>query len=102
MLEIIPPIVAERLGHYVYLYIDPRSGEIFYVGKGQGNRALAHLSDGGESKKAERIAAIRQEGCEPTIHVLVHGLPSEEAAFRIEAAAIDLLGVDRLANIVRG
>ena len=40
----IPPEVADRLGYYVYLYIDPRSDRPFYVGKGQGRRILAHLS----------------------------------------------------------
>lgn len=40
----IRPEVAHRLGYYVYLYIDPRDGQPFYVGKGQGERALSHLS----------------------------------------------------------
>lgn len=31
----LPPGVAENLGYYVYLYIDPRTGEPFYVGKGK-------------------------------------------------------------------
>lgn len=34
----LPPDVGEQLGHYVYLYVDPRIGEPFYVGKGVGNR----------------------------------------------------------------
>lgn len=25
--------LSEALGHYVYLLIDPRNGEVFYVGK---------------------------------------------------------------------
>ena len=33
--------VREKLGHY--LYIDPRTDEIFYVGKGDDNRAFYHL-----------------------------------------------------------
>ena len=28
----IPPEVAEHLGFYVYLYVDPRDGKVFYVG----------------------------------------------------------------------
>ena len=31
----IPAEVAENLGFYVYLYIDPRNGQIKYVGKGR-------------------------------------------------------------------
>ena len=31
-----PPEVVQALGHYVYRLIDPRNGETFYVGKGQG------------------------------------------------------------------
>lgn len=41
----LPPGVGEQLGHYVYLYVDPRTGEPFYVGKGVGNRILAHFGD---------------------------------------------------------
>ena len=33
-----PQEVIEALGHYVYRLIDPRNGETFYVGKGQGDR----------------------------------------------------------------
>jgi hypothetical protein len=102
MIASIPAIVCERLGFYVYVYVDPRDGEVFYVGKGQGDRALAHLSDGSESRKAQRIAAILAAGYAPQIDVLVHGLPTEEAAYRVEAAAIDLFGLSRLTNEVRG
>ena len=38
------PFVEEQLGSYVYLLTDPRNGEIFYVGKGLGNRVFAHAS----------------------------------------------------------
>jgi hypothetical protein len=37
-----PAGVAEQLKWYVYRLIDPRNGETFYVGKGQGNRIFAH------------------------------------------------------------
>jgi hypothetical protein len=34
----ISPFVAEKLGNYVYLLIDPRDSRPFYVGKGTGKR----------------------------------------------------------------
>ena len=101
MLDSIAPYVGERLGYYVYLYVDPRTNEPFYVGKGQGERALAHLADTSESRKVERIKEVRATGLEPRIDILVHGLSSEEAAFRIEAAVIDAIGPDKLTNEVR-
>jgi hypothetical protein len=98
----IRPEVADRLGYYVYLYVDPRDGKPFYVGKGRGGRALSHLSEEAESRKCERIAQLRAEGKEPHIDILAHGLRDEETAFRIEAAVIDLFGLDALTNNVRG
>lgn len=102
MFDSIVPYVGERLGYYVYLYVDPRNKEPFYVGKGKGDRALAHLRDDGESRKVARIKEIHAAGLEPQIDILVHGLSSEEAAYRIEAAVIDAIGADRLTNEVRG
>jgi hypothetical protein len=94
--------VKEKLGYYVYLYLDPRDGSIFYVGKGTGDRAFAHLYDLSESAKVQRIAAIRAANLQPEIEILVHGLQDEETALRIEASIIDLIGIDKLTNQVRG
>ena len=98
----IRPEVAHRLGYYVYLYVDPRNEQPFYVGKGQGERALSHLNEAAESRKCARIAESRAEGKAPRIDILAHALRDEETAFRIEAAVIDLLGLDALTNEVRG
>ena len=98
----IRPEVAHRLGYYVYLYIDPRDGKAFYVGKGQDGRALSHLSEAAESRKCAKIAELRGEEKEPRIDILAHGLRDEETAFRIEAAVIDLFGLDALTNEARG
>lgn len=93
--------VCRKLGYYVYLYIDPASDEIFYVGKGTGNRAFSHLEDDSESDKCERIRSIRSTGREPRIELLAHGL-AENAAYQLETAAIDLLDKKRLTNAVSG
>ena len=62
------------------------------LGKGKGNRVLAHLDDESESEKTELIKQIRSQGKEPHIEFLVHGLKRESDALRIESAAIDLIG----------
>ena len=33
----------DQLKHYVYRLIDPRSGETFYVGRGQNDRVFNHV-----------------------------------------------------------
>ncbi len=93
--------IADFLKSYVYLYIDPRNGEPFYIGKGKGNRLFAHLVDIAETQKVSRIAEIHSDGLEPQIDILRYGLSDSEAAL-VEAAAIDLLGKDKLTNIVSG
>lgn len=98
----LPPGVVERLEYYVYLYIDPRDGHPFYVGKGKGERILYHFEDDQDSKKTRMIAELQKVGLQPRLEILAHGLKDEQTAFRIEAAAIDLLGLDYLTNRVRG
>ena len=98
----IPKTVSRKLGHYVYLYINPFDNTIFYVGKGQNSRALSHLSLDDEKEIVSIIKEIRFSGGEPIIEILAHGLKTSEIALRIEAAVIDLLGIDNLANAVRG
>ena len=98
----IPSAVATKLKHYVYLYLDPLTDEVFYVGKGKGQRALSHLEEALNAQVAATIREIRDRGDEPRIEILVHGLPDGDTALRVEAAAIDLLGVKNLDNGVRG
>jgi hypothetical protein len=97
----LPDEIAETLKFYVYVYLDPRNGEPFYIGKGKGDRLFSHLDEQSETKKVARIAEIRQSGKEPQIDILRYGLSESEATLA-EAAAIDLIGKERLANIVSG
>ena len=102
MLDHFPEGVAEQIGWYVYLYLDPRSKEIFYVGKGEGNRVFAHLEEQSESKKVQRIKEIRDAGFEPRLEILRHNLPDEATAYLLESTVIDLLGIPPLTNHVKG
>ena len=96
------PNVIEKLDYYVYLYINPINDQIFYVGKGKGNRVFSHLLDQSETHKVEIINKLRSIGKEPKIEILIHGIQDEITALRIESAVIDLIGVKNLTNRMRG
>ena len=51
--------IADILKSYVYVYIDPRNGEPFYIGKGQGNLLFSHLDDQSDTDKVVRISEIK-------------------------------------------
>jgi hypothetical protein len=90
------PDVADKLKSYVYRLIDPRNGETFYVGKGQGNRVFAHIheqidedeDEDGQSNKLRRIRHIRLAGFEVAHVIHRHGM-DDPTAFQVEAALID-------------
>ncbi len=100
-----PQSVIEQLDYYVYFLRDPGNKEVFYVGKGKGNRVFEHvacaLADATESDKLERIRAIEKSGKSIEHFVLRHGL-TEGAAFEVEAAVIDFVGISNLLNLQAG
>ncbi len=98
----IPRAVASKLGYYVYVYVDPSDKSVFYVGKGKGTRALSHLDKCERKRIARRIKEIRASGSEPRIDILAHGLATQDVAYSVEAAAIDLVGLHNLTNSVHG
>jgi hypothetical protein len=110
MAELFSPYVQERLGWYVYALVDPRDHEVFYVGKGQGNRVFDHGADADspeavETPKISRIQEIEDAGFPVKTMIVRHGLASSKHAYDVEAALIDVLGVSRpgtLLNAVFG
>ena len=99
-----PPSVIERVGYYVYTLADPE-GKVFYVGKGQGNRVFAHVSESlanpSPKDKLATIREIHERGGQVRHEIVRHGL-DESAAFEVESALIDYIGLDDLTNEVAG
>lgn len=88
---------------YVYALIDPRDGEVFYVGKGSGQRAHQHVravrygrADANKMKR-ERIRSILDAQLEPFVYVVASEM-EEQAAIDVEHKLI--MGLHRLTNIV--
>lgn len=96
-------------GYYVYALIDPRTNEVFYIGKGSDNRVFAHESESSkvpESEKAKlkRIREIEESGAEVK-RVLVNWGMTEDEAFFAESSLINVINYltkDSLTNIVAG
>jgi hypothetical protein len=92
--------VAAKLGTYVYLLVDPRTGRAFYVGRGRGDRCHRHVAAArattedarGRYGALDRIRQAEADGRPVRIDILRHGLTPAEAKL-VEAAAADALGL---------
>lgn len=90
--------IITELKYYVYIYSHPETNEIFYIGKGKGNRVFSHLKEQSESPKVEYIELLKNQGLNPKIEILIHGLEDEEIALKVESSIIDLIGLKNLTN----
>ena len=85
----------DTLQHYVYRLVDPRNGETFYVGRGQGDRVFQHVAGAIKSARKDeldpkfsRINQVRVEGLEVQHIIHRHGM-NLDTAKEVEAALID-------------
>lgn len=89
---------------YVYELIDPRTGRVFYVGKGKGNRINHHETEarkGRLSRKCDLIRQIEADGL--TIEKRkVKRFEIEDEAYEYEAELIEHYGLRNLTNVVPG
>ena len=96
-------------GYYVYALIDPRNNQVFYIGKGTGNRVFSHEIESGKSQKSEKaklqkIREIEASG-QSVKRVIVNWGMTETEAFAAEASLINLMGflsANTLTNAVAG
>ena len=95
--------------YYVYGLIDPRSKQIFYIGKGTKDRVFNHEkesqnSQDSENLKLKTIADIKADGFEVE-KIIINSNLTEEEAFAAEASLINAFNYVNnagLTNIVAG
>jgi len=97
--------MVEKL-HYVYVLLDPLDNQPFYVGKGTGRRAEAHLREHSETEKVAKIQSITRRSDSSLNQVLVRIIGrfvTEKEAFAVEATLIKwVYGFNALTNLVHG
>ena len=95
--------------YYVYGLIDPRTKQIFYIGKGTKNRVFEHEKESlgtpnSEKLKLKTIADIKDAGLEVE-KIIINSNLTEEEAFAAEASLINAFNYVSdagLTNIVTG
>lgn len=88
---------------YVYCEISEDNRRIpIYIGKGKSDRCFSHLNNLGDPSilKNNKINYLLNEN-RLGIDILAYGI-NDKTALAIESACIDLVGIDNLANVVRG
>ena len=84
--------MSKDLNKYVYALMDPRNDVIFYIGKGQGHRANAHMieasSPENESRKLERIRDIEASKKKVRTLILARDYEKDDEAYAIESLCI--------------
>ncbi|MGI9351157.1 MAG: LEM-3-like GIY-YIG domain-containing protein [Rhizobiaceae bacterium] len=100
--KLLDDLATEKLGHYVYALIDPFSGYPFYIGKGGGKkgagncRIVEHFEEArnDEGKRSDKVKMIREiwdKSKDVPWKIVRSGLSSEQEAFVVECALIDML-----------
>jgi hypothetical protein len=103
-----PPGVASKLGTYVYLLVDPRSGRPFFVGSGRGDRCHRHVSAARERAPSdfksskypllERIREAEADGRTVRVEILRYGITPIEADL-VETSVADALGLEHATGL---
>lgn len=92
-----------RNGFYVYFLVDVRSGAIFYVGKGKGNRLMQHRRDARRSDTSNQVKAARIIECAAGMSEVIFAANLREPdALRLEKDMIGHLRDHGLTNISSG
>lgn len=95
--------------YYVYLLMDPKDDSVFYIGKGTGKRAEAHMREARESdsetRKLEKIREIEsREGTNNKLKIrVIARFDSEDKAYAVESVLMHwMYNFEHLTNIQPG
>jgi hypothetical protein len=95
---------ASVMHFYVYELADPRSGAVFYVGKGSRDRIDHHEGEarrGVHSRKCELIRELQAAGLTPEKRKVAYFM-DEQDAYDFETGRIVEIGLANLTNVMPG